>query len=446
MLGKVHRNVKFIMAFIFISLVFSIAVKAAVSLAINYQGRLTNDHGTPVDDGNYQIKFKIYSAAKGDDSLWSSGFQSVEVVDGLFEYLLGSNVSFPRGIFDDDTLRYLGVTVGTASEMAPRKRITSAAFAHHARIADNALDADMADSAKTLRGGPYLKRNGDTLQGNLYLWEDQGRIYTNSGGASLVFRDEGDEKAHLYGYTFGTMYLYNNTGVRSAILDAGLNSGAYLELLDSDSSVHILIDANESGDDAAIFPDDAVNADEMLNEPGIASEAGFTTITLDATVMETIETVTITIPTSGYIVVQAKAWGVTLGTTGSNKGVVQIDETAGGSISYPYAVGFGLGGHSSTLLNYFPLFTQRVYNKSAGTYTFLLEGQPYASNAAGAEVRVLDPVMLVTFYPSSYESVTAYMSSTEAGQFDEVEIETVPDRGENDGGETLYKLTCGNWN
>ena len=243
-------------------------------------------------------------------------FRSVEVTDGLFEYVLGSNVSFPRGIFDEDTLRYLGVTVESAAEMTPRKRITATAYAHHARIADNALEADLADSAIAVRGGPYLKKEGDTLQGNLYLWEDQGRIYTNSGGASLVFRDEGEEKVHLYGYTFGSLYLYDNHGVRGAVLDAGLNSGGYLELLDADSSVHIVIDANEPGDNAAILPDGAVNSDEMLDEPGVAFESTTIVKALYDGIMVDIDSITITTPALGYIVVQAKAVGMISGTMG----------------------------------------------------------------------------------------------------------------------------------
>ena len=55
---------------------------AEVPQIINYQGCLTDVAGDPVADGPYQINFKIYGSESGDDSLWWSGFQSVQVTDG----------------------------------------------------------------------------------------------------------------------------------------------------------------------------------------------------------------------------------------------------------------------------------------------------------------------------------------------------------------------------
>ena len=54
-------------------------VSAGVPQLINYQGQLTDGSGDPVDDGSYQIKFKIYGSPDGYDSLWWSGFQSVSL-------------------------------------------------------------------------------------------------------------------------------------------------------------------------------------------------------------------------------------------------------------------------------------------------------------------------------------------------------------------------------
>jgi hypothetical protein len=110
---------------------------AEVPQIINYQGRLTNASGNPVADGSYLMKFKIYGSADGDDSLWYSGYQSVTVTDGLFTYQLGSAVQLHDDLFAD-TLRWLGITVGTDPEITPRTRLVSVAYSYRVSTVDGA--------------------------------------------------------------------------------------------------------------------------------------------------------------------------------------------------------------------------------------------------------------------------------------------------------------------
>jgi hypothetical protein len=122
---------------------------AAVPGIINYQGRLTNASGEAVADGDYLIKFKIYGSLIGTDSLWTSGFQTVTVTGGLFTYQLGSGISLPNGLFKTDTLRYLGITVGTDAEISPRSRLVSSPYAYRSIISDTANYAVTANTANT---------------------------------------------------------------------------------------------------------------------------------------------------------------------------------------------------------------------------------------------------------------------------------------------------------
>ena len=39
---------------------------AAINQQINFQGKLTNPDGTNVTDGNYSLRFRIYTGASGD--------------------------------------------------------------------------------------------------------------------------------------------------------------------------------------------------------------------------------------------------------------------------------------------------------------------------------------------------------------------------------------------
>ncbi len=115
---------------------------AEIPNVIKCQGRVTDDAGLPIT-GSESLKFKIYGSAAGDDSLWSSGFQTVQIDDGLFNYDLGLMVSLPQDLFSVSP-RYLGITVGADLEMSPRVEMTSSAFSFLA------LRSDSSDYAKTI--------------------------------------------------------------------------------------------------------------------------------------------------------------------------------------------------------------------------------------------------------------------------------------------------------
>lgn len=130
-----------------LSLAFAIIAassNAQVPQAINYQGRLTDAGGLPVANGPYQINFKIYGSETGDDSLWWSDFQSVQVTDGLFDYQLGSNNPLPSDFFGPGSDPFLGIIVDTDPEITPRTPIVSSAFSFRANYSDTASVAIIA--------------------------------------------------------------------------------------------------------------------------------------------------------------------------------------------------------------------------------------------------------------------------------------------------------------
>lgn len=100
---------------------------------INYSGSLTDTGGTPVANGNYNIEFKIYDVASGGASLWSEKWDTttsqITVVGGIFNVMLGFKDPIPAGFFADHPVTYLGIKVGTDSEMLPRQQITSVGYA-----------------------------------------------------------------------------------------------------------------------------------------------------------------------------------------------------------------------------------------------------------------------------------------------------------------------------
>ena len=104
----------------------------------------------------------------------------------------------------------------------------------------------------------------------------------------------------LWGFDYGSVSLWNGSdGVGRVGINAGGNGGDF-SLLDNTASTIIHLNAGQSGDNAAIFPDDAINSDEILDEPGIANNDMIGYVTL-ATTMDDLQSLTIEIPAPGYI-------------------------------------------------------------------------------------------------------------------------------------------------
>ena len=101
---------------------------------VNFQGRLTDPSGVAVADGPYSMRFRVYSAAAGDDGdpcvgtcLWEET-HNIDTRSGFYSVLLGSATPLSPALFSDPE-RYIGVTVGADSEMTPRRRLASVPYA-----------------------------------------------------------------------------------------------------------------------------------------------------------------------------------------------------------------------------------------------------------------------------------------------------------------------------
>ena len=107
---------------------------AEVPQVINYQGRLTDPTGNPLDT-TVQISFTIFDG--GGASKWTETHYSVVVSGGLFNVLLGTTNPIPDSIFNHPD-RYLGIRVGDDGELTPRTRLTSVPYAMRSAQADTA--------------------------------------------------------------------------------------------------------------------------------------------------------------------------------------------------------------------------------------------------------------------------------------------------------------------
>lgn len=110
-----------------LALLASASLATAVPQQIDYQGKLTDSAGTPLD-GATSMVFRIWSGLTGGGVAWAETQALVIVESGLFHVNLGSVNPFPAGLFNIDGL-HLSIQVGTDAQMTPRLPIQSVPYA-----------------------------------------------------------------------------------------------------------------------------------------------------------------------------------------------------------------------------------------------------------------------------------------------------------------------------
>jgi hypothetical protein len=198
----------------------------AVPNLVGFEGFLADGSGNPITDGTYSITFKVYDAATAGTVLWTETQSAVQVTKGLYAVTLGSVTALGTNLFDGN--RWIGVTVGTGSEMTPRTRVSSVPFALNANwalnadhatnadLATNATSATTASSANALRGynvAPTPPANGQSL-----TWDGTNSFWYPSSPAAThptmrVYRttDQGIGFISFNGERFDANNMHDNS-------------------------------------------------------------------------------------------------------------------------------------------------------------------------------------------------------------------------------------------
>lgn len=117
-------------------LLLAAVATAEVPHLLTYQGRITDDSGTPLE-GSHSLTFRIYDDPTGGTTLWTETHVGVTVSNGLFEVVLGSIETIESSVFSNQP-RWLGIRVGLGAELVPRTPIVAVAYAYRAEHADTA--------------------------------------------------------------------------------------------------------------------------------------------------------------------------------------------------------------------------------------------------------------------------------------------------------------------
>ena len=125
---------------------------------LSFQGRLTNNLGTPITVAK-NIVFKLYDAATAGNTLWNSGTCSITPdSDGIFSTLLGSNCGseIDATVFSENASVWAGVTVATDAEATPRVQIATVAYA----LNTETLQGYPASASATINTVPVINNSG----------------------------------------------------------------------------------------------------------------------------------------------------------------------------------------------------------------------------------------------------------------------------------------------
>jgi len=116
--------------------VCALSLNAQVPQQISFQGRLSNDDGSIVADGEYLLTFRLYDSPTGTAVLWNESINTT-ISNGLFSVMLGNVVPFD-GV-DFGTPLWISVQIGDDTELYPRYQMGSSPYSLHSVLADRAL-------------------------------------------------------------------------------------------------------------------------------------------------------------------------------------------------------------------------------------------------------------------------------------------------------------------
>jgi hypothetical protein len=195
---------------------------AEVPKTINYQGRLTDDTGEPLND-TVDVRFLFYDDSVGGPWLHIDTHLDVPIHEGAFNVVMGENNAIPDWLFDDDE-RWFQLVVGEDS-IKPRTRFTSVPYAYHAKYADTSgysltgtpIAYGAIDYSGAIQSGtPNFtstwnateSRYEITINGGGYIYDTHATIVTPIGNGTSL-------RVPLTGSSGGNLIVY--------ILDSGDN-------------------------------------------------------------------------------------------------------------------------------------------------------------------------------------------------------------------------------
>jgi len=136
-------------------------LQAEVPAMINYQGRLTDLAGAPLDS-IVPMTFTVFADSAGAITLWSETHSAVVVAEGVFSVLLGAVTPIPDTVFGGQR-RWLRMQVDGGPLSDPPLPVVSVAYAFRAIYADTAAVALSGSGSQWTLSGSNIYYNGGNV-------------------------------------------------------------------------------------------------------------------------------------------------------------------------------------------------------------------------------------------------------------------------------------------
>ena len=198
-----------ILLVIIISLLASaIVFSQTIPHTINYQGILKDASGVVVTNGDYELTFKLYDVETNGSALWTEK-KTLTVTDGIVNTPLGSStpVDLP---FNKEY--WLGIKVGTESELAPRIKLSAVPYSYMSmNVVDGSITADKIKSGEIVKSINSLTDDVTLVAGsNVSITPSGNNLTINStasgGGLTLPYSGSASTGSE------GSVFSITNTG------------------------------------------------------------------------------------------------------------------------------------------------------------------------------------------------------------------------------------------
>lgn len=442
---------------------------------ISYQGRVTDNANAPITNPTASMEFRLFNAAAGGTQVWNESGTVAVTDGLFTHVLGSTcpACSIPSSVFKAYDTLWLEV-VYAGQVMTPRTRLVASPYAYRVSTVDQATGGAISgevtisgnsngnqlevNNSGLGRGGFFSIGNGSNteaaVQGTHVGSGPGGSFFSDGGGPGLRasatfgtaaefsgdlnlggdlfvvdgvdtvgefnasgnilrnFGDDGLENWRLWGSGYGELQLNDNSlsNLQQVELSA-FNGGGSLTLHDWAGANDKILNASGTGDGSVILGANAVNASEILDEPGVASHkdpSGSSVGMLNTTLL----TRTINCPTAGYVVAlstgrcyfnhkndslsQVYIWITEF--AGSNGGKPQL------YLQLPPSAATGQYLQSWSI--------HGVFDVPAGNTTFYLQARNTSVDLPYTELNNLELTLI--FIPTAYGSVTSSAPPTES--------------------------------
>ena len=210
-----------VLAGLFFAVVVVISAYSQVPNLVSYQGLLTLPSGTPVVNGNYDLKFELYNVPSGGSALWTETQSGVPLHNGTFTVNLGSVVVLPA-LFNQSLYVQVTALAGpsvSSSTLFPRTLLTSVPYSLSLHLPFSGSSSQPASSPSIAVGnsgaGIGITGSHDSTAGT-----DPGVLGKTNSTASSAYALEGIvTSSSPGGFSTGVRGVNNGT--------AGLGIGVY---------------------------------------------------------------------------------------------------------------------------------------------------------------------------------------------------------------------------